>query len=105
MNFETFEKPPLDQKQVSRFSVAQGKMIKKTERKSKFSQLNNKRFSFPDGVVSLPFGHSNLKQIDKFKQEKGQKIEKHFWEEKETLFNMKNKHQKSTQDFTYTIKS
>lgn len=29
MNFETFEKPPVDQKQVSRFSVAQGKMIKK----------------------------------------------------------------------------
>ena len=59
--------------------------------KSKFSQLIDKRFYFPDGVVSLPFGHPLLKKIDEFKQEKGQKIEKYFWEEKENLFNIENK--------------
>ena len=59
--------------------------------KSKFAQLIEKRFHFPDGVVSLPFGHPLLKKIDEFKQEKGQKIEKYFWEEKENLFNIENK--------------
>ena len=29
VNFETFEKPPLDQKEVLKFSVIQGKMVKK----------------------------------------------------------------------------
>ena len=67
VNFETFEKPPLDQKQVSRFSVAQGEMVKKTVVKSKFSQFNDKRFYFPDGVVFLPSAHPNLSKIDKFK--------------------------------------
>ena len=66
-------------------------IMKKTVTKSRFSQLNDKRFYFPDGVISLPFGHSLLKEIDKFKQEKGQKIEKYFWEEKENLFNLENK--------------
>ena len=56
--------------------------------KSTFSQLNKKRFYFPDGIISLPFGHKNLQEIDNFKKEKGQKMDKHFWEEKEILFNM-----------------
>ena len=66
-------------------------MVKKTVVKTKFSQLNDKRFYFPDGIVSLPFGHKNLKEIDEFKQEKGQKIEKHFYEEKKVLFDMEKK--------------
>ena len=92
VNFETFEKPPLDQKQVSRFSVTWGEMVKKTVVKSKFSQFNDKRFYFPDEVVFLPFRHPCLSEIDKFKQEKGRKIEKYFWKEKEALFNMEKKH-------------
>ena len=30
-------------------------MVKTTVTKNKFSQLNDKRFSFPNGIVSLPF--------------------------------------------------
>ena len=66
-------------------------MIKKIVVKTKFSQLNDKRSHFPDGVVSLPFSHINLKEIDYFKKEKSQKIEKYFWEEKEVLLNMEKK--------------
>ena len=73
VNFETFEQPPLDQKQVSRITVDHGEVVKKTSIKSKFSQLNDKRFYFPDRVISLSFGHPNLKEIDQFKKEKGQK--------------------------------
>ena len=55
------------------------------------SQLNDKRFYFPDGVVSLPFHHPNLKEIDEFKKDKGQKTEKYFSKEKEHLFNLELK--------------
>ena len=60
LNFNTFEKPPSDQKQVSRLTVVAGEMVKRTMTKSKFSQLNDKRFYFPDGNVLLPFGHLNI---------------------------------------------
>ena len=57
VNFDTFEKPPTEHKEVSGFSVFQGEMVKKTVFKTKFSQLNDKRFYFTDGIVSLHFGH------------------------------------------------
>lgn len=46
--------------------------------KTKFSQLNDKRFYFPNGIVSLPFGHLSLKEVDKFKKNKGYRIENIF---------------------------
>ena len=46
-------------------------MVKKSVVKKKLSRLNDKRFYFPDGIVSLPFGQKNLHEIDNFKQEKG----------------------------------
>ena len=72
VNFDTFEKPASEYKQVSRFTVDKGEMVKKKKvTKTKFSQLNDKRFYFPNGVHSLPFGHHNLKEIDEFKRGKG----------------------------------
>ena len=53
-------------------------------------------FYFPDGIASLPFGHKNLTQGDNLKKEKGKKIEKYFWEEKEVLFNMEKDALKNT---------
>ena len=53
-------------------------MVKKTVIKNKFSQFNDKGLCFPDGIVSLPFEHKNFKEIDDFKKEKGQKMEKYF---------------------------
>ena len=88
VNFDTFEKSAAEFKEVSRLTVDHGEMVKKTVIKTKFSQLNDKRFYFPDSVLSLPYGHPNLKEIYAFKQEKGQKIEKYFWKEKEKLFEM-----------------
>ena len=60
-------------------------------KKNKFSQLNDKRFCFPNWVVSVPFGHFSLNEIDNFKKEKGRKIEKYFWTEKEKLLELKKK--------------
>ena len=86
IDFDTFQKAPTESKEVSRFTVFQREMVKQKTKKSssinQFSQLNDKRFYFPDGIVSLPYGHQNLKEIDDLKKEKGQKIEKYCWEEK-----------------------
>ena len=71
VNFDTFQKPSAEYKEVSHFTVFQGEMVRKTVQKTKFSQLNDNRFYFPDRIVSLPHGHQNLKEIDNFKKEKG----------------------------------
>ena len=71
VNFDTFEKTPAHFKEVSRFTVVAGKMEKKTAIKSKFSEINDKRFYFPDGVLSFPFHHPNLKELNEFKEKNG----------------------------------
>ena len=91
VNFDTFEKPLAEYKQVAQFTVKQGEMVKTTITKSKFPQLNDKRFYFPDGILSLPYGHQSLQEVDEFKKQKGQKIEKYSWQEKEKLFQMEKK--------------
>ena len=57
-------------------------------KKNKFSQLNDKRSYFPNAIISLPFGHLTLNKIDECKKDKGRKIEKYFWKEKETLLEL-----------------
>lgn len=96
VNFDTFEKPPAECKEVARFSVKKGDMIKVLVTKTKFSQLNDKRFYFPDGILSLPYGHPSLSEIDNFKRQNGQKIEKYFWQEKEKLLKMDKEALKNT---------
>ena len=75
-----------------RLTFDKGETVKKTVKKTKFFQLNDKRFYFPNDILSFPFGHLNLKEIDDFKQKKGQKIKKYFWEEKEVLLKMEKKY-------------
>ena len=87
-DFETYEKPKRDYKEVVRFAVKKGDMFTTKITKTKFSQLNDKRFYFPNGIFSLPFGHPSLKELDDYKNQKGQKIEKYFWLEKEKLLAM-----------------
>ena len=73
-NFDTFQKLPAEYKQVSRLTVDKGEMVKKTVTKTKFSELNDKRFYFPNGILSLPFDHENVKEINDFKQKKVRKL-------------------------------
>ena len=58
--------------------------------KNKFSQLNEKRFYFSNGIICLPFEHFLLDEVDNYKKEKGQRIEKYFWNEKENLLELEN---------------
>ena len=91
VNFDTFEKPFVEFQQVARLTVQKGGMVKKIVMKTKFSQLNDNKFYFSNSVLSLPFDQQNLRELDDFKREKGQKIEKYFWEGKEELLKMEKK--------------
>ena len=89
LNFETYKKPKADLKDMVRISVKKGEMTTHKIKKKKFSQLNDKRFCFSNAVVSLPFGDISLKKIDEYKNDKGRRIEKYFWTEKEKLLELK----------------
>ena len=51
-DFNTYKKPKADSKNLVRISVKKGEMITHTIKKNKFSQLNSKRFYFPNGIIS-----------------------------------------------------
>ena len=89
-DFKTYKKPKLDMKELVRISVKKGEMTTHKITKTKFSQLNDKRFHFPNGILSLPFGHSSLNEIDEYKKNKGQRTEMYFWTEKEKLLELEN---------------
>ena len=97
--FDTFKKPPVDFKEVSRFTVQAVEMKKETLLKNKFSQINGKRLYFPDGILSLSFHNPNLKGFNKFKEKMVQRIEIYFWNEKEKLLAI----EKSIHDCHYII--
>ena len=44
VNFDTFQKPSAEYKEVSHFTVFQGEMVRKTVQKTKFSQSNARDF-------------------------------------------------------------
>ena len=90
-DFDTFVKPKQDTKPVVRISVKKGEMTTHKIVKTKFSQLNDKRFYFPNAIISLPFGHSSLEDIYTFKKSKGQRIEWYFLKGKEKLLELGKK--------------
>ena len=88
-DFDTYKKPKADSKNLVRISVKRGEMTTYTIKK-KISQLNDKRFYFPSGIISLPFRHKYLEEIDDYKNEKGQRTEKYFSKEKTRLLELEN---------------
>ena len=70
-DFKSYKKPKADMKEVARISVEKGEMTTHKITKTKFSQLNDKRFYFPNGILSLPFGHLTLNELDGYKKNKG----------------------------------
>ena len=59
--------------------------------KTRYSQLNDKKFYFPNDIISLHFGHPSLKEISEFKTEKGQKKKKNFKQGKKKNIKKKKK--------------
>lgn len=87
-DFASSKKPKVDMKSSIRISVKKGEMITHKITKTKFSQINDKRFYFPNAIVSLPFGHVALKTLDRYKKRKGQKIESYFMKKRERLLDL-----------------
>ena len=98
-NFDTFEQLINECKKVDRFMV-------KKKRNGNYICNKDKIFAtyFPNGILSLPYGHPSLTKIHDFKTERGQKIEKYFWEEKEKLLDMEKSRFKMHQDLEYLTK-
>ena len=85
---ETFRQLPKEKPKQNRFTIKSNQMVLEETEKSKFSQINYKRYYFIDGIVSLPFSHPFLKEIVDFKREKKQKIEAFLQQEKHQLTQM-----------------
>ena len=90
-DFNKYRKPKRDTKPVVQISVKKGEMTTHQIIKSKFSQLNGKRFYFPNAIISLPFEHSALKDLDEFKKNKWQRIENYFLQDREHLLELEKK--------------
>ena len=69
----------------SRFTIVGGGMEQTAILKSRFSQINNKRFYNINGVTSLPIGHPFLQDVTLNKESKCEKIEKYFLDEERKL--------------------
>ena len=79
-NLDHFQKPAAEHKEVGRLTVNRGEVQKETSLKNKFSQFNDKRFYFSNGVTSLRLFHSLLKDQAEYKKNKGKKSENYFWD-------------------------
>ena len=51
-----------------RLQVKNTNMTMTTANKVKFASLNDKRYYFSDGIVSLPFGHPSLNSVRQYKK-------------------------------------
>ena len=57
----------VEQVEQKRFEVKNESMQMKSVSKVQFGQLNDKRFYFPNGIISLPYGHPYLEELRKEK--------------------------------------
>ena len=64
-------------------------MKMKTITKCKFASINDKRYYFSDGIVSLPFGHPLLDKVRKFKKQLT-KIHNEIEQNKDTILKYEN---------------
>ena len=65
---EFLSKPnKVEKTEQKRFQVINESMQMKSVSKVQFGQLNDKRFYFSNGIMSLPFGHPYLEELRKDK--------------------------------------
>ena len=47
--------------------------------RSEFAQINDKRFYFSEGILSLLYSHPYLEELNDFKQQKVRELKNIFW--------------------------
>ena len=72
-----------------RFEVRNTDMKMTTVNKMKFARLNDKRYYFSDGIVSLPFGHILLEKTRQYKKQLT-KIHQQIDNEKDAILQLEN---------------
>ena len=78
---KSFGQLSVEKQKQNRFTIKNNEMILQEIEKSKFAQMNYKRYYFSSGILSLPFSHPYLHEIVQFKQNK--KLN-HFYRRKNT---------------------
>ena len=66
-------------------------MIMTSVNKVTFVSLNDKRYYFSDGIVSLPYGHPLLKELREYKKSLPGAIHICIEKEKDSYYNLKTK--------------
>ena len=89
MSLNDFTNKKVKKIQQNRFQIKNTEMKMYNISKSQFAGLNDKRFYFYDGVVSMPFGHPLLEKLKGKK--KGTHIHLHMKEKREEQLNAKGK--------------
>ena len=72
-----------------RFEICNTEMKMKAINKVKFARLNDKRYYFSDGIVSLPFGHILLEKTRQYKKQLN-KIHEQIDNEKNAILKLEN---------------
>ena len=80
---------PPERIRQKRLEVHNTNMKMKTISKWKFARLNDKRYYFSDGIVSLPFGHPLLTKVREYKKQLT-KIHEQIEKEKEPILKYEN---------------
>ena len=71
---ETFSQLTQENQKQNRFSIKRDEMVLEKIEKSKFAQINDKRYYFSDRIVSLSFFQPYLHETVQLKRDKKQKI-------------------------------
>ena len=72
----------------NRFTIKNNQVVLEEIEKSKFAQINDKRYYFSDVIICLPFSYPFLKEIVDFKREKKQKLEAFLQQENHKFIQM-----------------
>ena len=80
---------PAETIKQKRFEVRNTNMKMTTVNKVKFARLNDKRYYFSDGIVSLPFGHILLEKARQYKKQLT-KIHEQIDSEKDAILELEN---------------
>ena len=81
--------PSVQRIKQKRFEVRNTNMKMTTVNKVKFARLNDKRYYFSDGIVSLPFGHILLEKVRQYKKQLT-KIHEEIDNEKDAILQLEN---------------
>ena len=68
IEIETFGHLPNEKQKQNRFAIKNNQMVLEEIKKSKFAQINDKRYYFSDGIVSLPLSHPFCSKLSSLRE-------------------------------------